>query len=224
MPQEATSPTMSSCRLAGLTRYTFGDRWQFGIECEVHDRELDPWGTREPFGSFWFWVAGRNVGNTDATEQLALAFLPLAHRLRRPRPDARFAGMSNIDKLNMVIWVRFGEDEDFQGERWGCSNLGQLRQEDFTPYEVVPRGDSPWCDGWEAILVEDDIHDTFIWRRPHADAAEVQEISLPHNLFTEVTALACKWFEELRAARLGPERAAETTVRLVKRIDVTEDV
>jgi hypothetical protein len=60
-----------------LTRYMFGDRWRFGIECEVQDCEVDPWGTLEPFGSFWFRVGGRAVGNTDAAEQLVLAFSPL---------------------------------------------------------------------------------------------------------------------------------------------------
>jgi hypothetical protein len=69
----------------------------------VQDGELDPWGSREPFGSFWFWVDGRPIGNTHATEQLALAFLPLASRATRRRPDARFGPISNLDKLNMVI-------------------------------------------------------------------------------------------------------------------------
>ena len=36
----------------GFTRHMFGDRWDFGIECEVQGCELDPWGSREPFGSF----------------------------------------------------------------------------------------------------------------------------------------------------------------------------
>jgi len=207
---------MSSVQLAGLTRYSFGNRWQFGIECEVQDRELDPWGSREPFGSFWFWIAGRVIGNTDAEEQLALAFLPLAHRLNRPRPDARFGGMSNIDKLNLVIWVRFGEDEEFKGEQWGVSDRDQLRREDFTQYEVVPRGDAPWCDGWEAILVEDNASDTLIWRRWQSDAAEVQEVTLPHGAFSEVATLACRWFEKLRTERLGPE-LLQKEIRLAQR-------
>lgn len=212
---------MTSFHLAGLTRYSFGDRWQFGIECEIQDRELDPWGSREPFGSFWFWVAGRAIGNTDAEEQLALAFLPLARRLKRARPNARFDGMSNVDKLNLVIWVRFGEDEEFEGERWGVSNRDQLRREDFTQYEVVPRGDSPWCDGWEAILVEDEAGDTLIWRRWQVDRAETQEVPLPHGTFSEVAALACRWFDELRAERLGPE-PLQQEIRLLKRTNTSE--
>jgi hypothetical protein len=205
-------------RLAGLSRHSFGDRWQFGIECEIQDREVDPWGSREPFGSFWLWVAGRVLGNTDAEEQLVLAFSPLAHRLKRPRPDARFGNMSNIDKLDLVVWARFGEDEEFNGERWHASDRDQLRREDFTQYEVVPRGDSPWCDGWEAILVEDAASDTFIWRRWQDDAAELQEVTLPHGLFSEVATLACEWFEKLRVERLGPEPLIQKKPRLVNRI------
>jgi hypothetical protein len=192
----------ASFSLNGLTRYSFGDRWQFGIEWEVRDCELDPWGTREPFGSFWFWVGGRVVGNTDAEEQLALAFLPLAARLTRARPDARFQGMTNLEKLNLVIWVRFGEDEEFDSERWGRHAREQLRKQDFSQYEVVPRGDSPWCDGWEAILVEHDTTETFIWRR--CDMAEAHEVSLPRYLFANVASQACGWFERVRSERLGP--------------------
>jgi hypothetical protein len=213
-----TLPLPASFRLHGLTRCSFGNRWQFGIECEVQDCELDPWGTREPFGSFWFWVGGEVVGNTDAEEQLALAFLPLAQRFGRARPDRRFQGMTNLDKLNLVIWVRFGEDEDFDAERWGTHDSEQLRKEDLTQYEVVPRGDSPWCDGWEAILVEHDTTETFVWRNSRYNGAEVHEVSLPRNLFAEVASVACGWFDQLRRERLGPiTHSVEGKPRLLKR-------
>ena len=57
-------------------RFMFGDRWRFGIECEVQGSEVDPWGSREPFGSFWFWVGGQVVGDPDIAEQLMHAFTP----------------------------------------------------------------------------------------------------------------------------------------------------
>jgi hypothetical protein len=112
--------------------------------------------------------------------------------------------------------VRFGDDEDFNGERWGTRDLDHVRKEDMTQYEVVPRGESPWCDGWEAILVENDTTETFIWRQE--DRAEIQEVSLPRGLFTEVAIVACNWFEQLRSDRLGsgqPDPKFE--VRLVRR-------
>ena len=69
----------------GLSRYAFGNRWHFGIECEVQDCDVDPWGTLEPFGSFWLWVGGRAIGNTDVSEQLVLDFSTL-------RPSVSWSG------------------------------------------------------------------------------------------------------------------------------------
>ena len=70
---DVKSEPASFC-LNGLSRYAFGDRWRFGIECEVQDCDVDPWGTLQPFGSFWLWLGGRAVGNTDVSEQLVLGF------------------------------------------------------------------------------------------------------------------------------------------------------
>lgn len=206
----------------GLARYSFGNRWQFAVECEVQDCERDPWGSREPYGSFWLWVGGRVVGNTDAAEQLATAFRPLSELARRSgdRPDARFGGMTNLQKLDLVIWPRFGEYEDFDAEHWGTQDREQIRQEDLTKYEVVWRGYSPYTDGWEAILVEQDTTETFIWRRWQGKTAEVQEVSLPRGVCREIATSACQWFESFRAERLGPEQQdPEQGVRLASRSD-----
>ncbi len=205
-----------------LARYSFGNRWQFAVECEVQGCERDPWGSREPYGSFWLWVGGRVVGNTHEAEQLTTAFSSLSELARRTgdRPDARFAGMTNLQKLDLVIWAQFGEDEDFDAEHWGPQNREQIRQEDLTKYEVVWRGYSPYTDDWEAILVEQDTTETFIWRRWQGQTAEVQEVSLPRGLCGEVATLACRWFEPFRAERVGPERSdPEGGIRLVTRRD-----
>ena len=204
MPDDRDPETVASFRVQGLARYCFGNRWQFAVECELQDCERDPWGSLEPFGSFWMWVGGRVIGNTDQSEQLALAFMPLAAKARISgnRPDSRFQGMSNIDKLELVIWVRFGEDDDFDTKRWGMYDRERLRREGLSQYEVVPRADSPWCDGWEAILVERDTTETFIWRKWLGEAAEVQEVSLPRGMFASVAAQACQWFEPFRAERI----------------------
>ena len=187
----------------------------------MQDCELDTWGSKEPFGSFWLWVAGTAVGNTDATEQLALSFLPLAELVRRSgdRPNARFKGIANVDKFNLVIWIRFGEDHDFDEERWGAHDRETLRREHLRHYEVIPRGYSPYCDGWEAILVEQDATETFIWRRSQGDASEVQECVLPRGLFADVATRALRWFDPLRRERLGADWVGgeEVEPRLVKR-------
>jgi hypothetical protein len=175
--------SIASFHSNGLTRYSFGNRWQFAIECEVQDCERDPWGTLEPYGSFWMWVGGQPVGNTDAAEQLVLAFSRLAQAVRHSneRPDTRFRGISNVDKLDLVFWVRFGEDDEFDVKRWQSEDPDHLRKSGLSQYVVVPRGDSPWCDGWEAILVEEDATETFIWRRGPNGASEVKDFSVPRG-------------------------------------------
>ena len=48
---EVKAEPVSFC-INGLSRFAFGDRWRFGVECEVQDCDVDPWGTLQPFGSF----------------------------------------------------------------------------------------------------------------------------------------------------------------------------
>ncbi len=166
-PDNAAVP-VASYKLDGLTRYMFGNRWSFGIECEVQDCEVDPWGTPEPFGSFWLWVGGRVVGNTDSAEQLILAFdrLPWLALHSGDRKAVALPGETLLDKLDFVVWARFGEDDAYDAERWGAHDVKALRGRQLGCYEVVPC-DSPWCDGWEAILVEQGDTETLIWRRRH---------------------------------------------------------
>ncbi len=201
-----------------LARYSFGNRWQFAVECEVQDCERDPWGSREPYGSFWLWVGGRIVGNTAAAEQLVHGFSSLSHLARRSgdRPDSRFAGMTNLQKLDLVIWARFGEDDEFDAEHWGTQDRERVRHEDLTKYEAVSHGASPYTDGWEAILVEQDTTETFIWRKWQDQQAEVREASLPKGYCGKVATLACQWFETFRAERMGSELRDPTgEIRLV---------
>lgn len=170
----------------------------------------------------YIWVGGRVVGNTDEAEQLVHAFSPLSEIARRSgdRPDSRFTGMTNLQKLDLVIWARFGEDEEFDAEHWGTQDRERVRQEGLMRYEVVWRGHSPYTDGWEAILVERDTTETFIWRRWRGQEAEVQEVSLPRGLCGKVATLACQWFEPFRAERIGTEqRDPNDEIRLVTRSD-----
>lgn len=122
----------ASFSVNGLSRYVFGDRWRFGVECEVQDCDVDPWGTLQPFGSLWLWIEGRAIGNTDVSEQLVLAFSTLRASVRCAgrRADARFPGMTNLDKLDAVRWVRWGDDDEFRPELWGGKNLDEARAED----------------------------------------------------------------------------------------------
>jgi hypothetical protein len=111
-----SSPNAYECK-----RFMFGDRWRFGIECEVQDCEFDPWGSREPFGSLWLWIGGQLIGNPDTAEQLLHAFGPLESAIRSTgqRKASTVPGTSHLDKSDFIAWVRFGENDDFDPERWG---------------------------------------------------------------------------------------------------------
>jgi hypothetical protein len=199
----------------------FGDRWRFGIECEIQDCELDPWGSREPYGSLWLWAAGQLIGNSHAAEQLIHGFGPLESARNNPgnRRSSDVPGTTNLDKLDFIIWVRFGDDSDFDSAKWGTREIGQLRRFEVSRFEVLPRGHSPFHDGWEAVLLDDAEQETLVWRRWRGDATETHELSLPHREFTSVITLASDWFRDSRRGRIGAEedRSGEKP-RLVKRI------
>jgi hypothetical protein len=196
------SPNAYECK-----RFVFGDRWRFGIECEVQDCEFDPWGSREPYGSLWLWIDGQVIGNTAQAEQLIHAFAPLQSAINSPgqREAATVPGTSNLDKLDFIAWVRFGEDEDFNSERWGPGDIEQLRRFQVEPFKVWPRGYSPFHDGWEAVLLEHEEHETVVWRHWCGEAAKTHEVSFPRGEVTRVIGLANEWFCPLQRNRTGTE-------------------
>jgi hypothetical protein len=219
MPYNNVFPPPSRAHY-GCTRYTFGDRWRFGIECEVQDCHVDPWGSRQPFGSFWFWVGGQVVGNTDISEQLFQAFWPLdqVNTNSGNRKASDVPGASRLDKFEFIIWLRFGEDADFDVGRWGNQDIDQLRQLDLTRFEIIPRGSSPFQDGWEAVLLEDGEQETFIWRQWSGDVGHTHELSLPVGDFSRVLGPASDWFRDFRRSRGGnEERAGNDKPRYVER-------
>jgi hypothetical protein len=221
MSDVKTEP-VSFC-INGLSRYAFGDRWRFGVECEVQDCDVDPWGTLQPFGSFWLWVEGRAIGNTDVSEQLVLAFSTLRASVRGAgrRSDDRFPDMTNLDKLNRVRWVRWGDDDEFRPELWGGKSPDEARAEDVQPYWVVPPGDSPFFDDWEAILLERETSETLVWRHQRGGSSSSQEVELPLGFFSEVCTRACDWFDRFQQARMGStlrEPKEGERPRLLKRI------
>jgi hypothetical protein len=195
----------ASFSLEGRSRYAFGDRWQFSVECEVQHCEVNPWGTLDPFGSCWLWVEGRAIGNTDASEMLTLAFSQLRSSagFAGQRTDQRFPGMSNLDKLDFIRWVGWGEDDAFQAERWGRKNLKEARAEDVKPYWVFPPGYSPFFDDWGAILIEGETTETLVWQHQGRELYEFAEARLQPGMFVDVCSKACDWFEGYRAERMG---------------------
>jgi len=203
-------------------RFMFGDRWGFGIECEVQNSDVDPWGSREPFGSFWFWAGGQVVGNTAVAEQLIHAFGPLdlVRRSSGNRKASEVPGVSCLDKLDFIIWARFGDDAEFDVVRWGDRDVSQLRELDLTRFEAIPRSYSPFQDEWEAVLLEGDEQETFIWRQWCGDVGQTHELALPLGEFAKVAALADDWFRDFRRSRGGSETSVgNDKPRYVERSD-----
>ena len=203
------------------SRFMFGDRWLFGIECEVQASDLDPWGSREPFGSFWFWIGGRVALNTSAAEQLNLGLgsLERVSNTTGSRRAADIPGTTNLDKLDFVIWSRFGEDEDYDAERWGNGDIEALRRLDLSRFEVMPRGYSPFHDGWEGVLVESGETETFTWREWKRGVGGSHELSLPLGTFARVADAARKWFVPFRVSRAGGIKPSEGQPVYVPRRD-----
>lgn len=223
MPKDQQQLSSGSSLVPRRTRFIFGDRWQFAIECEVEECDRDPWGSLEPFGSFWLWVEGRLIGNSDVQEQLAIAFGSVREmvRLDGTRPDGRFARLTPLQKLDLVIWATFGEDEDFDHEHWG-SSPEEVRQEDLRKYELVWRGHSPFSDEWEAILTEHDDTETIVWRSwNNSVVREVREASVRRGTCREVAELALVWFDRYRRERMDGELKEDLDgpVKLVRRLD-----
>jgi len=61
MPDGSDSETIASFRVQGLTRYCFGNRWEFAVECEVQDCDRDPLGVAGAIRLFL--VVGWGAGN-----------------------------------------------------------------------------------------------------------------------------------------------------------------
>lgn len=203
---DRSKTTIAHFTLGDTTRYSFGDRWSFGIECEVEARKSDsrPY-PGEPVGSFWYWISGEVVGNPQEVDILVIAFGVVLDALKgaEKRPDKRFLDLSAVDKLDLVDWARFGEDESPEAERWRYYG-----REGFEPYRIIPKDGGPWFDGWEGILTESRDDEVIVWRR--ADQRSVSQRVLPKGLFVKVASEFCDWFKSFREQGLRRISAAET--------------
>lgn len=165
--------------------------------------------------------AGQLIGNSGAAEQLVHGFSPLdAVRIDAGnRRSSEVPGTTNLDKLDFIIWVGFGDDEDFDIAKWGLQKIGHARKFDVQCFELFPRGYSPFQDGWEAVLLDDGQRETLVWRQWREDVGETHELSLPQGEFTSVIALATDWFSALHRSRLATvERTPDEKPGLVHRV------
>ena len=164
----------------------------------------------EARSSRWLHVSKRSsrrflTATRSPVRPLVLGFSTLRASVRYSgrRADNRFPGMTNLDKLNLVRWVRWGDDDEFRPELWGGRCPEQARTEDVKPYSVVPPGDSPFLVDWEAMLLEREMSETLVWRHQRAGFSSSQEVELPLGLFSEICTRACDWFDRLQQERMG---------------------
>src|SRR6202162_3092297 len=154
-----------------------GNRWMFALEFEVHGDLPKCW--NEWWGSLWLWVEGHVVGapfesetvltGLDSLQEVALETGNRARRL--------LSGSSSKEALETVMCARYGS---------GAPSRRNLVADDksLLPFEVLPRRTGPFFDGWEAILLEDEKEERFVYRQE--GSATVTEVIWPLGTFHEV--------------------------------------
>ena len=87
--------------------------------------------------------------------------------------------------LEIVMWARYGDPE---------SRMSRLiRDEDrLHPFEVLPRRTGPSFDGWQAVLVERNNTEHFIFRE---EGRDICELSWPLGTYRDVVLRANHEFQ-----------------------------
>ena len=141
-------------------------------------------------GRVWLNVEGQIVGNPEreAQEQIGIAIDALA-RAGRNTGKRRHPAMRGITEelaLDLVMWAVYGDsNEEF--ERMITN------RESLQVFEILPSTTGPAFDNWEAIIVESDEGECFVWRREGEQAP--QSRVFPIGTFWHATEEAKAWVD-----------------------------
>ncbi len=169
-----------------------GDRWTFAIEFEGIGDPPILW--NEWWGSLWLWVDGQVVGRPSEFEMVMTGFDSLVESALQTRTGLSGPLQPSVDAgkaLELVMWATYGSDDRPPGDFVGDPSA-------LTRYEVLPRLTGPFFDGWEAVLIEADQEERFIFRQ---EGADVREALWPSGTFRSVVQRA---LEDFKRFATGP--------------------
>lgn len=146
-------------------RVLCGDKTVFAIEYEILD-ETDP-PECDPVGDLWFWIDGRQVGNTDCASYLGIGFDGLASTLQ-------FNGL----RTNRSLYIGDKDhtlDTVFQNI-YSDDGPGDVWDRDYKRFLILEGVcGNEWVDGWDRVLIEGETPDTMdrvLYRGPDKVAYE----------------------------------------------------
>lgn len=165
----------------------FGSRWQFAIECEISPDAQKPY--NEWLGSVWLWVGGKLVGDPAVVEICAVALDTLLEAAEETgkRSSTLLSSLPAGRALDLVLWARYGDDDEEQ------ESLVPDRDA-LVQFEILPRRGGPFFDQWQAIIIEEENCERFIFREI---GRRVNEIQWPRGEFRRVVSECKEWFRRL---------------------------
>jgi Immunity protein 42 len=165
-----------------------GNRRLFAVEFEF-DAGASPKVWNEWFGSLWLWIDGHLVGNPLESEMISIGLESLKEAATETGTRRRELLSTNDpnEALDLIMWARYGDES---------SPKGKLVEDEHSlfPFEILPRRTGPFFDGWEAILIEEDDVERFIYRQRETP---VTEVPWPLGTLREVVFEACAEFEAM---------------------------
>jgi len=174
-----------------------GNRWNFAVEFEGIGDPPRAW--NEWWGSLWLWANGQVVGWPFEIEMVMTGFDSLVESAQETetRTSGLLSSLPAYEALDLVMWARYGDDKPpvhFDG------NPSLL-----VPHEVLPRLTGPFFDGWEAILIPEDLQERFIFRQ---EGGPVSEAKWPIGTFKRFVLQSRDEFKKLATASTMPPAAA----------------
>lgn len=168
-----------------------GDRWKVAVEFEIRSDKPRKW--NEVVGSLWLWLNGNVVGRTSEREMVLIGLESLQEAALEDRSlgSQLLAGRNAKEALETVMWARYGDDDQRP------AGVSAASEDILTALEVLPRRAGPFFDGWEAILVNRNETERFIYRK---EREEVAEVALPVGSFGTVVSEAKNRFERIARA------------------------
>ena len=106
-------------------------------------------------------VMGRRALPRESQEfemvSVGLGTLVNGARKTGSRVSALLSSMTNAEALDLVVWAVYGDDDPKRDRLVGS-------REGLYPFEIL-RGGDPLFKHWQAILIEEDACERFIYRR-----------------------------------------------------------